>query len=730
LIFIPLSTLLSKEKVKFTYFQVYAFAVLAAIFAGVLALRDFIVPIAALLILPTYFVLALTNRQALKEQVNNLFRSAQQNSIIRENTGIIYPFIPTSIMARLAYLLAAVYIVSSTLLLHPYILLLNAALLLVALLFFRVGFLRLVPLLAAIVTGYLLFHNIPNTYIIISLLYAAILAYTAVACIKKDYIATAIILFPFTGLQIIYFDGASILMLASLVIYCRTQKAVWLYAMVGIAAVVNLSTLIASFINFKPEAYLNMVRYGGQLLGIGLLGFILLKQREGMLKSIAGLTLVLLLIIYGLFTFQVTKKLPVTNIKSEQATLTGTADYTAKTFEQKSAERNLEFPELPIGLSPTPSIRFGTAATIFTQYLKLITIAYPLSYYYGFAVVKPTPLHATAALVGIGLFALLSIAVLFFFRRNLLISIGIAFFLITVFPFLDIIIPLPGMMADRFLLIPSIGFCIAIAGALHYFIKEGQHPLSGIRSLVALPIAPKAVLLIMALIYSGISIARNEQWENHLVLFKHDIEHLDESTQAHNLLALQYTIYSFDQKDLAIQLEYRQNAEKHFKRAIEIYPQFFNPHFDLARLNELMNRPDSALKYYQKTITIDSTFPTPYLNASRISQSKNDLRASVGWLQHGLRFDTLDMEWYNLLSYDLYRLNDYQGSAEINKLAMRRIGVTADLMAHVGQAYLSATELDSARVYLEKANAMNPNVQGLQGALQQLNNLQKQTPAK
>jgi tetratricopeptide (TPR) repeat protein len=314
-----------------------------------------------------------------------------------------------------------------------------------------------------------------------------------------------------------------------------------------------------------------------------------------------------------------------------------------------------------------------------------------------------------------------------FYKRNIAISLGIVFFLITIFPFLNIIIPLPGMMADRFLLIPSIGFCIAVAGALHFFIRQGASQFSGIGSIRLLPLVPKVALTLLALVYSGFTIARNVQWENHLILFEHDIKHLDESTQAHNLLALQYIIYSFDQKDPAVQLQYRLNAEKHLKRAIEIYPQFFNPHYDLGRLNEMMGKPDSALIYYSKTVTIDSTFPTPYLNASRIMQAKNDLRGSVAWLEQGLRVDTLDMEWYNLLSFDLYRLNDFKGSVDINKLAIRRIGRTPDLLAHIGQAYLSATELDSARVYLEQANALNPNIQGLQGALQQLNKLQPPT---
>ncbi len=727
LFLIPLSTLLVDRKPSDFIFLLFPTAPLIVSYFCVPNLQPVFVLFSVALYAVTLFVLFIKNREAVIEFSKNIFRNA--GSGVSEITGnfirnfgadVLSPALPRKKegIAILIFSVAYLSVCSATLNFH--LLLLNFVILLAALQFFRKYYLRIMILLMGIIIYYLLFC--PNLTLIIWLLYIAITIFVILAMLAKDNIALIIAVAYVVCLGIMDFYVTPIILIVLSAVFIRTRQLKWAYLLLVMYNVLNLGGLMDLFKEDDPSI---PWIYAGEVIATNIFIFILIKGKEKLTTWLLNYETALMVIAFILLALFYGKSPKIaTAVTKQESTL---SVQNKVSFEAQSTERNLEFPELPVGLNPSPSIRFGTASSIFTQYLKLITIAYPLSYYYGYAVIKPTPIYTQQAIVGGVLGLALVLAMILFYKRNIAISIGIAFFLITLFPFLNIIVPLPGMMGDRFLLIPSIGFCTAIAGMLHYFIDQGKKPWAGLSSVTLLPMVPKVVLTIIVLMYSGLTIARNEQWENHLVLFQHDIEHLDESTQAHNLLALQYTIYSFDQKDPAVQLEYRLNAEKHFKRAIEIYPPFFNPHYDLARLNEVMNRPDSALKYYQRTITIDSTFPTPYKSASRICQAKNDIQCSIGWLEHGLRFDSMNLEMYNLLSYDLYRTTNYKASAEINKLAMKRLGVNADLLAHVGQAYLSAIELDSARVYLEKANALNPNVQGLQSTLQQLNKLQPPT---
>jgi tetratricopeptide (TPR) repeat protein len=67
---------------------------------------------------------------------------------------------------------------------------------------------------------------------------------------------------------------------------------------------------------------------------------------------------------------------------------------------------------------------------------------------------------------------------------------------------------------------------------------------------------------------------------------ENDIEHLENSAQAHNLLGLNLMYVSSTGKNLSQQqvVEMQNKAAKHLQKSIEIYPYFFNTNFDLARI--------------------------------------------------------------------------------------------------------------------------------------------------
>src|SRR5581483_11829811 len=111
-------------------------------------------------------------------------------------------------------------------------------------------------------------------------------------------------------------------------------------------------------------------------------------------------------------------------------------------------------------------LKVGTAMLVLGKYLKLIFIPYPLSYYYGYSYIVPENIGQFVPLLSLAAhLALLGVA-LYFIRKKPWLSYSILFYLIAIAVYTNLVAPIPGLMGDRFLLVPSIGFCFFLSFVL------------------------------------------------------------------------------------------------------------------------------------------------------------------------------------------------------------------------------------------------------------------------
>ena len=147
--------------------------------------------------------------------------------------------------------------------------------------------------------------------------------------------------------------------------------------------------------------------------------------------------------------------------------------------------------------------------------------------------------------------------------------------------------PVAGMIGDRLTFVASFGFSIVVGYLLSYFAESVQEK-KGKYSI--------ALLILVTAIFSFTTITRNNQWKDHMTLLSHDMQYLEESAQAHNLLAKRLLFESFNKKlSLEKQFELRNNAIDHFEKAVKIYPQFFNPLVDLGKAYLAVDRKSTRL---------------------------------------------------------------------------------------------------------------------------------------
>lgn len=381
--------------------------------------------------------------------------------------------------------------------------------------------------------------------------------------------------------------------------------------------------------------------------------------------------------------------------------------------------RVLTYIEDPISPNDPITIRLGTSCEVLFQYLHKVILPYPMAFYYGYKFIKPQRITDTIPLLSLLIYLALGVLAIFSIRTNKLIALGLIIYLVSTVSLSTYFKPIAGMLGDRLLLIPSLGWSIVLVAIFFRVFRMDSSkallPSSSINKI------GKGLLVMIILFYSGITFARNMDWKDDLTLFRHDIAYVDESAQAHNLLAIHLMQRTEKTNDVSIQREYAQEAIIHFKKSRDIYPYFFNTTFDVARVYGTLSEPDSAVLYFNRAISIDSTNTDSYKNISKILIAQKKLNVAVPYLEYVIRHDSAAYLQYQDLSYCYFAMNDFQKALGVCKTESRLMPQFPDPLINIGRIFHSMNMQDSSRIYLQKALIINPGNPMATGLLQQIN---------
>lgn len=367
--------------------------------------------------------------------------------------------------------------------------------------------------------------------------------------------------------------------------------------------------------------------------------------------------------------------------------------------------RPIKYIEFPIENTAPLSVKLGTAMVVLGKYLQLVLLPYPMSFYYGYSYISPTSFLTMGPMVVLAIHLFLLALSFYLIRKDNIMAFGILLYLISISVFSTLTLPIPGMLGDRFLLIPSLGFCIALVTLSAKIFKASFK--NDTVSVHSLPKPLVGILTFILIIYSGITLARNGDWKDRLTLFRKDIQVVDKSAQAHNLLGVHLLITSNAETDAGVQKQMREEAVTHFSKAIEIYPPFLNATYDLGRSLELLGRTDEAIVYYNKTAAIDTNFVAPFFNIALYYHNKGELDKAIGYYEKYLAKYTTHKEVYANLSFAYFKKGDFAKSIEVNQRLLQQMPNTYEPTINIAKTYMQTGNLDSAFVYFERSFVLN-----------------------
>jgi tetratricopeptide (TPR) repeat protein len=330
--------------------------------------------------------------------------------------------------------------------------------------------------------------------------------------------------------------------------------------------------------------------------------------------------------------------------------------------------------------------RLLTQPRVVIYYISLLAYPHPgrLNLDYDFTISRsfiapPTTLLCTVAVIGLIIFSfyiakrqrLLSFCILWFFGN---LAIESSF------------LPLELVFEHR-LYLPSMFVSLAIVALAWRYIKQ-----KWIRVVV---------FCIVTVLCCGWTYERNKVWKDPLTLWSDCVAKSPEKARPHNNLG--NALQAQDKLDEAI---------SHFRRALQLKPDFVEALSNLGNALQLQGKLDEAISCYRQALLIDPHSAKAFNNLGSALQLQGELDEAIDYFRQALR-NNPDSPKIHYTHYNLAKALDSQGNTEEAishyRHALRIKPDFAEACYNLGRIMQTQGNLDEAINYYHHALRFKPD---------------------
>lgn len=388
-----------------------------------------------------------------------------------------------------------------------------------------------------------------------------------------------------------------------------------------------------------------------------------------------------------------------------------------------TAGRALNYVEIPLLFEEKNSVKAATSLLVLRVYLRLMIYPTKLKYYYGYGLIPMADFKHFLVWVAMMIHLPLVIPMIYFLtvRRHFIAAFGFLYYLLAIIPLSNLLTPIAGVMAERLVYTPSLGFCIAAGYLLVYPCIFTGDKFFGVTAARMARFALTVFIMIL-LVLSAMTVSRNFLWKDHLTLMRHDIVFMNKSARGHHLLASHLAERAREtmQRNPAESRKLLQEAVVHFKKTIENYPEYPYVWHDLAKVYMMQDDIKNAIDAYRRATDADSTYATAPLELGIVLEQTGNVKEAEEAYKQALARDTLLLQAYINLSYLYYKEGRYNESIGVNLSAVRRLPRAYEPYENLGKTYLMLNDVNTALAYFEQAAALNRSNTGLLNMMAEL----------
>ncbi len=348
--------------------------------------------------------------------------------------------------------------------------------------------------------------------------------------------------------------------------------------------------------------------------------------------------------------------------------------------------------------------KWATIILIWGTYAFKSFIPYPLLYNYGF---NYMPIANFADWrVWCSLLALLAV-IAYMFRYLLVKNIAafaIAFWIISLSIYGNVVMLTPVIMADRFLFIASLGVCIGIVYCLAKVTKADL----AVNSLKYVSKPFLSGLGAIMLVFFILTFVRNQHWKDNLTLFSHDITYLSESVDANTdlvntLLQKHSNNYNFEIANKII---------KHADKAVELHPSSFTYRVKGAA-HRTLEQDDKAEEALKKSLAINDKNSRANYHLGMVYYFKKDFIQAIPYLEKAVSGSFAAADKYKYLARAYCRnpertATDLERAEVVILEGLQHYPNDIEVLNDVTRVFMMANKLEQALEYGKKAQAIAP----------------------
>jgi tetratricopeptide (TPR) repeat protein len=337
----------------------------------------------------------------------------------------------------------------------------------------------------------------------------------------------------------------------------------------------------------------------------------------------------------------------------------------------------------------TPYHTFLMMLTVVWEYARLLFFPISLSPWYVTPAVT-TVLH-WKVIAGLAVFLAVLVLLVWSYRKQPLLSFGLGWMFSALLPVSNLV-PIPGsMMAERWLYVPSMGFCLLGGMALDWVWTKLVVPRgSGWR------LGGIAAGIIVAILMGWQTVRSNAVWRDDETLFRRVIERFPDSFKGHANLGKTL----LDQGRMT-------EAKGELRKAVALKSDSPFPFHWLGEVCLREGKLDSAQAAFSEAIRKDSTFYPAYLSLGGLHRQAGMADSALAVYAEGLRH-VQSAELYNNYGIQLVEHGSLPDGIQAYQQAVRVDPGYAPAYHNMGNAYRSLGDFPEAEASYRQALRVDP----------------------
>lgn len=370
---------------------------------------------------------------------------------------------------------------------------------------------------------------------------------------------------------------------------------------------------------------------------------------------------------------------------------------------------------------------WATAIMLLGKYLILLVFPHPLACDYSYNQLPLVTFGNIWAILALLVYLALFIYAVLNFKKKDPIAFGILFFIITMSITSNLVVRFGSSFGERFLYIPSLGFCVAIVFLIFKFVKIKENPKE--KSSKQNQFVLITLFTVVLILFSVKTISRSADWKDQLTLFSTDTQTCPNSAhmRLYHALAIRDEAKSYDdqnntetnfvkfQKNNELYIQGNLKAIEELKIAVNIYPKYASAYEQLGLLYERTGKKtnnksmiDSAESYYLLSLKYVPTTASVNNNLAKIYFERGEHQKAKQYYLKSVQYDPLFADGYFNLGSTYGMLSQFDSSLYYFQKSVKIDPDRAAAYYYMGLTYTKLNKLELGYQMFDKAIMINP----------------------